>query len=398
MSVLHLEYQAGPLEHLLEEWDRAIAGEPPLESIRWHLALRRSLRNATVSASTGIEGNPLSPAEVGDVLTGGTSVGSHVDRQEVENYNAALHLATAEATDREFAWSPGFIRRVNLTIMRALPTDTLGRYRDGPVTVAGLYLAPSHLVVPRLVNDLAAWLEESAEHPLVRIALLHLNVVAIHPFDDGNGRTARVLSSAGLVRAGVSSPELITVEPYLRAHRDEYFERLATTIGPTYDPENHPATPWVEYYVRVSVDQLRAGQRLLSALPNDIGELSLALERSGAPSDWGPILLLARIHPVRTVELARLMGLSPQAVRATLSALVKAGWLDREGRTRGSRYHASPRLRQVPLRVPVLLADLERGRRPRQLELWGSSGGDATAGAAARTFAAAAAVQVRRTD
>jgi Fic family protein len=98
-----------------------------------------------------------------------------------------------------------------------------GAYRDpGEEVVVGIFTRPSSLLVPTLMQELIDWLRRpNRTPPLVRSALLHLNVIAIHPFGDGNGRTARILSAMELIRDGVRSPELISIEAYLRRHRDE---------------------------------------------------------------------------------------------------------------------------------------------------------------------------------
>ncbi len=96
----------------------------------------------------------------------------------------------------------------------------------------------------------------------IRSALLHLNIIAIHPFNDGNGRTARILAAMELVRDGIRSPELISVEAYLRRNRDEYIDALRITLGPTYDPDNRPVTAWLDYYTRITLDRLEARNRL----------------------------------------------------------------------------------------------------------------------------------------
>lgn len=79
--------------------------------------------------------------------------------------------------------------------------------------------------------------------PLVRSALLHLNMIAIHPFNDGNGRTARVLAAMELILDGVRSPELISIEAYVRRNRDEYVDALRTTLGPSWGKTHSSVYP-----------------------------------------------------------------------------------------------------------------------------------------------------------
>jgi Fic family protein len=195
--------------------------------------------------------------------------------------------------------------------------------------------------------------------------LLHLNIIAIHPFNDGNGRTARVLAAMELVRDGVRSPELISIEAYLRRNRDEYIDALRTTIGPTYDPDNHPVTEWLDYYSRISLDRLEARNRVLDALPADIGILVASLADAGEPLEWASTLLAARVGRLRTALLAELTGRSMPAARAELARLVRAGWLEPHGVTRGRWYAPSERLTRLRLHVPELMSLLAAGEQLR---------------------------------
>jgi hypothetical protein len=102
------------------------------------------------------------------------------------------------------------IHLINATVMEGLPRDTHGNYRGpGEDVHVAIFAAPSALLVQSLLDELVAWLMHIDQTPpLVRSALLHLNVIAIHPFNDGNSRTARILAAMELVRDGVRSPSI----------------------------------------------------------------------------------------------------------------------------------------------------------------------------------------------
>jgi Fic family protein len=212
------------------------------------------------------------------------------------------------------------------------------------------------------MGELVEWLSRADRMPpIVRSALLHLNVIAIQPFNDGNGRTARILASMELVRDGVRSPELISIEAYLRRNRDEYVEALRTTLGPSYDPDNHPVSEWLNYYTRISLDRLQARNRILDAIPTDIGVLFSALADAGEPPEWASTLLAARVARLRTSLLAGLTDRSNPAARAELGRMARAGWLEPRGVTRGRWYAPTARLNALPLHVPELMTLLAAG-------------------------------------
>jgi Uncharacterized conserved protein len=364
---LHLTYTHNTaVRERLDRWENAIRRDAELGPGNWRmLAVWPAARDAAVSGSTGIEGNPLSPRAVEEVLAG-ARVDADADHiREVENYNRALNFARDAAARPGFTWSHEVIHLISATIMAGLPRDTHGDYRGpGEDVSVGIFTGPSPLVVQTLMDELVEWLRRTHQTPpVVRSALLHLNIIAIHAFNDGNGRTARILAAMELVRDGVRSPELISIEAYLRRNRDEYIDALRTTLGPSYDPENHPVTEWLDYYTRISLDRLEARNRILDALPTDIGMLISSLADAGEPLEWATTLLAARVSRLRTAALAELTGRSMPAARAELGRLARAGWLEPRGATRGRWYAPSERLNALPLHVPELMSLLAAGEQ-----------------------------------
>jgi len=359
MLDLHLAYRhTDQLQVLLEAWDSHAAAEGPIVHHRWtNLAMWPAARNATVAGSTGIEGNPLTLAQVDEVLSGGRVNARAADIREVMNYNAALDLGNRAALRPDFEWSQELIRRLNAAILDGLEDDERGEYRRQPVIVGGIFSPPEHERLPGLMSDLVTWLRaEDGLHPLIRAGLTHLNVVSIHPWLNGNGRAARITGSLMLMRCGIGSPELLNVESEIRWDRERYFEVLQETHGPTYQPHEHSATPWLEYFAEICVTRADIRNRVSAAIPGDIGLLTMELSGPGETSRWAGILLAARIAPVRTTPLAAALGLSPGRVRAMLQAMSEAGWLDPIGERRGRRFAPSARLLALPLRTPELMA------------------------------------------
>jgi len=358
MLDLHIAYQVTPhLHDLLARWDAQVAAERPIVQNRWtDIALWPAARSATVAGSTGIEGNPLSSAQVEEVLAGGQVEAAATDIREVLNYNAALDLANRAALRPDFEWSQELLRRMNAAVMDGLDDDELGEYRQGPVTVGNVYWPPEHPRIPALMSDLVEWLrDERDEHPLIRAGLTHLNVVAIHPWLNGNGRAARVAGSLMLMRCGIGSPELLNIESQIRANTDRYAAVLQETHAASYDPENHSATPWLEYLAAICVDRLVLRNRVAAAVPHDLGLIFMELQGSPWSPEWPAILLSTRLAPVRTTRMATALGLSPARVRAMLGAMAGAGWLQPIGERRARRYGPGQRLLDLPLRTPELM-------------------------------------------
>jgi hypothetical protein len=297
------------------------------------------------------------------ILAGTPSSADRADIRDVLNYNAALDLANRAALRPDFEWSQELIRRLNATVLAGLEDDEHGEYRSGPVTVGGAFEPPEAPFLPALMGELVDWLrtDDGADHTLIRAGLTHLNVVSIHPWLNGNGRTARVAGSLALMRRGIAAPELVNIESWIRAHPRDYAAVLQETHGPTYQPEEHAATPWLEFFAEVSVDRLQLRNRLLAAASADLGLLVAELSRRGEPLDWAPVLFAASLAPLRTTTVAAGLDRSEPRARALLAQAAAAGWLEALGDRRGRRYVAGPVLRGVPLRAPSLMERLRHG-------------------------------------
>jgi hypothetical protein len=364
MIDLHLDYQdTDALRALLDQWDAQMTTEPPVAQYRWtNIALWPVARGATVAASTGIEGNPLTSAEVDELLSGALVDARPADIREVLNYNRALELANRFALRSNFEWTQEMLQRLNATVMEGLEDQEDGEYRHQPVVVGqGLYTPPDWQRLPDLMSQLVDWLRaEAVCHPIIRAGLTHLNLVSIHPWLNGNGRTARIAGSLMLMRCGVGSPELLNVESDIRADANGYFSALQHTHGATYQPERHSATEWLEYFARVCTRRLDVQTQFIAALQADVGLLVMDLTDAHLPTDWTPILLSASLAPVRVTSLAQRLELSVARVRAMAAEMARTGWLEAVGENRGRRYLAGPRLVALGLNGPRIV-DRYRG-------------------------------------
>src|SRR5262245_16777565 len=103
---LHLTYTLGTaVRDRLDQWEQAVRRDPELAPGDWRLlAIWPAARDATISGSTGIEGNPLDPAAVEEVLAGAAVTADAVHIREVQNYNRALNIARNAAARQGFTW------------------------------------------------------------------------------------------------------------------------------------------------------------------------------------------------------------------------------------------------------------------------------------------------------
>ncbi len=184
--------------------------------------------------SNAIEGNTLTLSETKVVLEGITIGGKTlVEHLETINHRDAI-LYVEDLVDTKAIMSEWNVRNIHSLILRGIDPGNAGRYRTENVVISGAdHIPPSHELVAQLMQQLVfdydhAW---KRYHPVVRAALLHGEFVKIHPFTDGNGRTARLLLNFELMRNGYVPVIIPTVD------RVRYYDvlDLAHTSG-DYQP------------------------------------------------------------------------------------------------------------------------------------------------------------------
>lgn len=155
--------------------------------------------------SNAIEGNTLDLGETQLVIAHGITIGGHTLQEHLEAINhAAAYSFVLELAQGEAPFDEAALLRLHALITHEL-VDTPGAYRRGAVFISGSEHRPPHYTeVPELMRDWFDWVagDGLAYPPVIRAALAHEMLLAIHPFLDGNGRTARLVLNLQLMRAG----------------------------------------------------------------------------------------------------------------------------------------------------------------------------------------------------
>ena len=156
--------------------------------------------------SNAIEGSTLTLRETEVILHDGLTVGGKSLREHLEaiNHKAAIDFVEALAQGSE-PLTEHNIRQIHALVLKGIDEEEAGRYRRGQVRISGsAYVPPEPSAVPGLMHDFGQWLNGEAQQlsPVERAALAHFRLVDIHPFVDGNGRSARLLMNLILVREG----------------------------------------------------------------------------------------------------------------------------------------------------------------------------------------------------
>lgn len=219
---------------------------------KWEVSLRREAIIRSAHSSTAIEGNRLSLEQVSELAHGREIIATRKDKQEVLNY-----LKVLENIDK---LAEGKIHGKNLLhIHKLLTGNTLenpsdcGVYRTRYVVVGNrltgeiIFRPPANEAVPELMKGLIAWAnspDAQALDPVIEAGIAHYEFVRIHPFVDGNGRTARVLATLILYLRGFDAKQFFCLDVYYDSDRPAYYRVLQDVDQKTLD-----LTKWLEYFI-----------------------------------------------------------------------------------------------------------------------------------------------------
>ena len=188
------------------------------------LKLREQMIVEGTYNSNAIEGNTLTLKETRLILEEGLTIAGKSMREHFEATNHRDAILFLEKIIKKHRIKEEDILAIHGLIMKNIEKETAGIYRRGQVRILGVpFLPPNYLKVPRLMDDLLEWISRNSEklHLIELAALAHYRFVVIHPFYDGNGRTARLLMNLILMRGGY--PFVIV----LANDRKRYYNALA---------------------------------------------------------------------------------------------------------------------------------------------------------------------------
>lgn len=200
--------------------------------------------------SNAIEGNTLTLKETKVVLEGITVGGKSIrEHFEAINHREAIEWVESVVARHE-PFSERLVKSIHQLVLKNIDGSNAGGYRQENVMIAGAeHTPPDHLHLPTLMAELVQWYQQQGYHPVERAARLHVDFVGIHPFVDGNGRTARLLMNFDLMSSGYL-PVIIKTE-----HRLAYYEAL---------DKAHTTQQYQDYIAMVAAAQEEALQRYLS--------------------------------------------------------------------------------------------------------------------------------------
>lgn len=307
-------------------------------------ALRRVATIESIGSSTRIEGSKLTDREVEKLLSNLAIQSFETrDQQEVAGYAELMDLVFSAWRDIPF--NENHVKQLHQILLRHSEKDSRhrGQYKTHSNSVAAfdeagaqvgiVFETASPFDTPRLMAELVAWVngerEKAALHPLLIIAIFVVVFLEIHPFQDGNGRLSRVLTTLLLIQAGYAYVPYSSLESVIELNKEAYYLALRKTQG-SIRTDAPDWQPWLVFFLRSLAEQVRRLEKkvereriVLATMP----ELSLR------------IVELAREHGRVTIgDAIRLTGASRNTLKQHFRQLVERGHLNQQGAGRGVWY------------------------------------------------------------
>ena len=307
-------------------------------------ALRRIATIESVGSSTRIEGSKLTNQEV-ERLLANIEIRKFETRDEQEVAGYAEVMETVFANADEIDITENHIKQLHrdLLIHSAKDARHRGEYKTSPNNVVAfdadgneidiVFETSSPFNTPQHMNHLIEWastaLADKPLHPLLTISIFVVTFLAIHPFQDGNGRLSRILTMLLLLRSGYAYVPYASLESVIEETKESYYLALRQTQGTIHDDEPN-WMPWVMYFLR--------------ALKQHKDRLQKKIERerlmaSSLPPLSLEILELAKEHGRLTIaQVIQLTGANRNTIKKHLRSLVSANHLAQHGKGKGTWY------------------------------------------------------------
>lgn len=300
--------------------------------------LRKNSKKKSSYASNKIEGNPLSESQVDEVIEMDERKHFLKPEQEVRNYFLALNFLEEKLHSRE-KFSKKLILDVQKLVEKGASEEKIGL--RGPMPPGMLfavydtktgnpdYIPPEYCDIPGLLDELVEYVNTTDDHPLIVAAVVHYQLVTIHPFEDGNGRTARLLSGYILDKNGYGFNGIGSLEEYFAYDIDEYYEAIQMGLPALYySGRENPPKPeiWVNYFLRMVL--LYSGKAC--EIQSESKEEDVAARLSFLKKREKELLLLLLQKYKREftpIEISRELSVTNKTVINRLSVLAKNGFV-----------------------------------------------------------------------
>ena len=325
----------------------------------WTDLLTRMTRASTLAASNSAAGVHVSEEDAIAAIDREDPANTDRDTwQAVVGYRQATDYILQLRRSPSFAIAEDGLLAVHFMICQSDREANPGRYRPGWLCIRNTSTGDVvHEGVDRdrlepLVRELLDYVNDGqVESVLLRTAMTHLNLVMLHPFTDGNGRTARCIHTAMLANDRMVAPAFSSIEEYIDHNQRAYHDVLAEVGGGGWHPERN-AKPWVRFCLRAHYRQAQTLLRRTREMERVHAELAELVETCGFP-DRTVLALLQAAFGIRFRNTSYRVSadVSQNLASRDLKALVDAKLLVPEGNRRSRSYSASPMVAEIRRRL-----------------------------------------------
>ncbi len=301
--------------------------------------LRETARLFSTHYSTMIEGNRLTQEQVSMVIENRQHFpGRERDEQEVLGYYAALEKLEQIVDTGKIVTETHIQTLHALVLAEGRKKVKPSPYRDGQNVIRDgrtrsiAYMPPEAKDVPMLMKELVAWIANSERTELpcpIRAGIAHYQFATIHPYYDGNGRTARLLTTLILHLGGYGLKGLYSLEEYYARNLGGYYEAL--TVGPGHNYYDGRAeadiTKWVEYFCAGMADSFESVKRRAQESTGTGTQDCAPALRHLDPRQRKALELFRHCSNITSHDVGTLFGISNRAARNLLSAWVEDGFV-----------------------------------------------------------------------
>jgi Fic family protein len=298
----------------------------------------------SIGSSNRIEGNKLSDEEVEKLLSRINKKSFKTrDEEEVAGYADLMNLIFDDYS--VIPLSENYIKQLHQILLRYVGKDERhrGKYKKLANSVAAydpngkeigiVFETASPFDTPRLMEELVNWtrknLDDPSLHPLIVIGIFVVHFLAIHPFQDGNGRLSRALTALLLLKKGYAYVPYSSIESIIEAGKEGYDRALRRTQKSIWGRKVNYES-WLSFFLTTLQKQKRTLAEKISLMVNDDTNLSRNQKAVLGLFDERPEL--------SSPEIAAQLGMNIETTKKNLKALVKKGYLIKHGTTKGAWY------------------------------------------------------------
>lgn len=334
-------------------------GQLQSEKLIPSLALKLAQENQILAThySTSIEGNPLSTRDVTNIILD-DKIPTTKSESEVINYFKVLNQVFILAREKK-PITPEIVLKLHRLLMHGIEKKDLGKFRDSGVFIGhrektGEYIVkhnpPFHTEreITNAIVELFNWAEEDKNlHPLIRAGIIHHEFAHIHPFFDGNGRMARILTAYFLLLRNYEVVKYFIMDDYYDIDRTQYSDMLHSADRPGKGEVKADKTFWLEYFLEGIVNSLQASLGKIEELrrhnlDNIEGEKRVLVSKR----EEEVLQIVVDKKAIKSSDVVEILSVTRQQAHQLIASLVRKKLLTKFGKTKQSYYKLSTDLKK----------------------------------------------------